>query len=281
MAEGSPNDNDATDQRDDETEVLLTGGIANAGSVYRVGSTVRRPRKPQSETIQAFLEHLYAHDFTEAPHPLGFDAQGREVLGFIEGVCPAEPYEPWATSDALLIQVAQTQRRLHLVAASFRPPNDAIWGTGGDYFPPGSEGGLVCHNDLGLSNIVVGNGRLRGVIDFDYIRPVEPLFDIAVAIRHWAPFAAPEDLDPIWGGQVAQIRRFRTFCEIHELDHDERLSVVMLATKFLVHAQRNIASLASGGHAGFQRLIASGYLYRNANTVTWLRDNTNVLAGAF
>ena len=102
-----------------------------------------------------------------------------------------------------------------------------------------------------------------------------------MAIRHWAPFAAPDDLDPIWGGQVAQIRRFRTFCEVHDLDQDERQRVVSLAADFLVHAQKNIASLASDGHEGFQRLIASGYLYRNANTVTWLRENTMVLAGAF
>lgn len=265
----------------DKNEVLLTGGIANAGSVYRVGDTVRRPRKPQSETIQLFLEHLHHRDVTEAPYPLGFDAGGREVLGYIEGTAPAPPYPDWVAGDALLVQVATLQQRLHRAAMSFKPPPEPVWGTGGDYFPPGADGPLVCHNDMGVSNVIVGNQRVRGIIDFDYIRPVTPLFDIAVAVRHWVPFAAPENQEHPWGDQVAQIRRFRLFCEVHDLDYDERRSVLELAIRFLVQAQRNIASLASNGHEGFQRLIASGYLHRNANTVEWLTKHTPHLAGAF
>lgn len=256
---------------DDEIETPLTGGIANQGAVVRVGPTVRRPRKPQSETVQAFLEHLQHWGVSEVPYPFGFDLEGREVLGFIEGVAPEQPFPHWVTELDLLRNLAEVQRKMHAAAADFVPPANAVWGTGGDYFPAEAAGDLVCHNDLGIGNVVIGNGRIRGIIDFDYAHPVNPMFDIAVAIRHWLPMAPTSGRDPAWGDDDALIPRFRAFCEVHELDADERSSVIDLAVAFLDQARGNIARLAESGHAGFRQLIDSGYLDRNLATVDWVR----------
>ena len=74
----------------------------------------------------------------------------------------------------------------------YRPAPDAVWDddVGDGYFPAGIDGPIVCHNDLCVENVVVREGRATRVIDFDYARPVDPLFDIAVAVRHWAPVRA-------------------------------------------------------------------------------------------
>jgi hypothetical protein len=53
--------------------------------VVRVGDTVRRPARPSTATVQAYLAHLHCAGFTGAPVPLGIDDQGREVLSFVPG----------------------------------------------------------------------------------------------------------------------------------------------------------------------------------------------------
>jgi hypothetical protein len=58
---------------------LLTGDGVTQG-IVRIGDTVRRPLRPFSLTVQAYLAHLRDAGSTAAPLPLGVDEQGREVL---------------------------------------------------------------------------------------------------------------------------------------------------------------------------------------------------------
>jgi hypothetical protein len=261
-------------------EVVLKGGRANTGNVVRIGDQVARPAYPQTETVEHFLHHLIQAGADFVPEPFGFDEQGRHRLRFIEGTAPAPPYPAWVFDESLLVQVALFQRRLHVLARSYDIPDDASWAnSAGNYFPPQAlivEELVVCHNDLGMTNVIVDDDHhVVGFIDFDYCRPVDRLFDIAVAVRHWAPFG---DLDLETGQEPDRVRRFRLFCDVHELDHDERRRVVHLATSFLEHARRNITALAAAGGIGFQTLLANGYEATNRATVTWLVDNAETLA---
>jgi hypothetical protein len=64
-------------------EERLPGG--NLGGAVRVGSTVRRPARPWTSSVAALLRHLAERGFDGAPRFLGKDANGREVLTFVEG----------------------------------------------------------------------------------------------------------------------------------------------------------------------------------------------------
>ena len=66
-----------------ESEQPLTGGRMTRGLV-RVGHTIRRPVHDRSAYVQAALLHLEAQAFDGAPRFLGVDAEGREILTFIE-----------------------------------------------------------------------------------------------------------------------------------------------------------------------------------------------------
>ena len=66
-----------------DAEVLLHGGITNAGLVSRVGDTVRRPWRPTSPATHALLDHLERVGFDGAPRFLGVDDRGREILSYI------------------------------------------------------------------------------------------------------------------------------------------------------------------------------------------------------
>lgn len=57
-------------------------GGTNASVVARVDSTLRRPRKPCSEAVQALPRHLRASKAW--PEPLGFDEKGRETLSYVK-----------------------------------------------------------------------------------------------------------------------------------------------------------------------------------------------------
>lgn len=268
-------------QSNTESEIVLKGGRANTGRVVRIGDQVARPTYPQTETVNHFLEHLHRSGVTQVPEPIGFDSDGRSRVSFIPGTAPTPPYPEWAFSEELLIEVAGYQRALHAAATSYVAPVGAVWAvSAGDYFPAAAIAGrelVVCHNDLGMTNVIVSpdTHRVSGLIDFDYCRPVDRLFDIAVAIRHWAPFG---DLDLAGAPEIDRVRRFRLFCDVHELSADERGSTVDLARAFLDKARANIAALAAAGQGSFQQLLDSGYEATNLATVAWLTEHREALA---
>ena len=109
----------------DDEQVLASDGVTY---VVRVGDTVRRPARPFTATIQTYLKHLHDRGFHDAPTPLGYDDQGREVLSFINGDVPQEPLPDYACTDDVLVPLGKLIRRLHDAAADFIPPFDAVWG---------------------------------------------------------------------------------------------------------------------------------------------------------
>lgn len=274
--------NGESNDQDPIGEIVLKGGRANTGNVVRIGDDVARPSYPQTPAVDHFLHYLVSSGADFVPEPRGFDTHGRHRLRFIEGVAPMPPYPEWAFDESLLLQVAEHQHILHTLARDYVAPVDAAWAvSAGDYFPASALVGddvLVCHNDLGMTNTIVDAGhQFVGFIDFDYCRPVDRLFDIAVTVRHWAPFG---DLDVAHTVDVDRVRRFALFCDAHELERPERRRVVALATSFLEHARENIQALAAAGGVGFQALLDNGYVETNLRTVRWLNDNAETLTRA-
>lgn len=257
-------------------EEVLSGGVANVGAVVRVGDTVRRPVGVQTRAVQAFLRHLEAVGFTDAPRVLGTDELGREILSFIPGEVAIPPDLPeWAASDELLLSVAGLQRALHRAARSFTPPRDAVWSPG--HLPP-SEGSLVCHADVCMENVVVREGRAVALIDFDHAAPMDRRMDIAIAARHWIPLRDPADLEPALAG-VDQVARFRAFCDVHRLSRPDREVVLDLLAAFLERALPGIEARAAAGHAGFGAMWRSGYAERNRRSRRWLGTTRERLLG--
>lgn len=255
-------------------EIVLKGGIANAGAVTRVGDTVRRPAASNLETIHRLMTHLRQNGCDFVPEPIGVDDQGREMLAWIPGESAFEPWPDWLADTDLLQSVAEAQQRIHAAAESFEAPPDAEWApAAGDYFPPGSAGTLVCHNDLSVTNVVVDPARSKvvGVIDWDFSRPVNRLFDIMITARHWVPFAPPSRRVPCLVESDASLR-FSQFADAHGLSVDDRRTIIGLAAAFVGQAGGNIERLAAqaGPDSGYQALLDSGYLQTVAETVSWL-----------
>ena len=143
-------------------ELLVGDGVTQG--IVRIGDTVRRPLRPFSLTVQAYLAHLRDAGFTGAPLPFGVDEQGREILSFVPGDVPRNPLPPETAGDDVLVALAQLIRTLHEASAGWAPPPDAVWGG-----TPASVGRpitqpaeLVSHRDYYPGNVVFRDGlRVR------------------------------------------------------------------------------------------------------------------------
>jgi hypothetical protein len=70
------------------------------------------------------LRHLRVQGADFVPEALGYDDQGREVLGFVPGDVPVEPLPEWATRGTVLVELSRLICRLHDAAdgSPGRPP---------------------------------------------------------------------------------------------------------------------------------------------------------------
>jgi hypothetical protein len=175
----------------------LTGDGVSQG-IVRIRDTVRRPLRPFSLTVQAYLAHLRDAGFTGAPLPLGVDEQGREVLSFVAGDVPRNPLPPETAGDDVLVALARLIRALHEASAGWVPPADAVWGgtpaSAGRPVTDATE--LVSHRDYCPGNVVFRDGLPAALIDFDLAKPTTRLYDIANALWYWAPMCDPRDRAP-------------------------------------------------------------------------------------
>jgi len=194
----------------DTREEVLAGG--NMEPVVRVGDTVRRATGRWTPAVHEFLRRCEAAGIAEAPRVLGTDERGREVLSFIPGtpMTGLAPERLWA--PALLRASARLLRRLHDASTPARTI-DGPWRLGGH-----SPAEVICHNDFAPYNLIMRDGELVGVIDFDMASPGPRLWDIAYLAYRLVPFAEDASgFDPARDGD--RERRLADLIGAYGADH--------------------------------------------------------------
>jgi aminoglycoside phosphotransferase (APT) family kinase protein len=211
-----------------EGEPLIGDGVTQG--IVRIGDTVRRPLRPFSLTVQAYLAHLRDAGFAGAPLPLGVDEQGREVLSFVPGDVPRNPLPAETAGDEVLVALARLIRALHEASAGWVPPPGAVWGG-----TPASAGRritrpteLVSHCDYYPGNVVFRGGLPVALIDFDIAHPTTRLYDIANALWYWAPLRAPQDRAPAFTG-VDTPHRIAVFADAYGMTARHRAELASFA----------------------------------------------------
>ena len=260
-------DGDAGDAAD-AGERPLAGGLANAGRVVRVGDTVRRPPGANQAAVHALLKHLERAGFDGAPRVLGVDEQGRSVLTYIEGDVAMPPYPSWSAGTELLASVATLQRRYHDAVRGFVPPPGSAWTTALTPGPP-AAGAIVGHNDLCLENVVCRGGRAVAFIDFDFAAPVDSLWDVAIALRHWVPLKDLVDAGASHAN-VDRIARFGAYCDAYGVPRSSRGRVVTLGLRFLDQAYAAMRARAEAALPAYVDAWANGYGDQNRRAHDWL-----------
>ena len=224
------------------SEAPLSGGRVTQG-VVRVGNTVRRPRKPNSELVRALLGRFEELGLELAPRYLGVDDEGREMFSYLDGEAPDELDA--ALSDAAIVAAARLIRRFH----------DA---TAGSPLAEGHE--VVCHNDLSPCNTVFREGVPVGLIDFDNAAPGKRLDDLGYALFLWLNIGT-DGPDP-----YEQRRRITVFCDAYGLPADARL----------------VASIVSAVTGSIERLNREGRLADVEwwqSQLDWVERQRRILTG--
>lgn len=261
-----------------EVESLLRGGTANRGLVVRVGDTVRRPLRPSSLATHALLDHLERVGFSAgsegAPSFLGVDAQGREVLSYLPGETVTPPYPAWSMTDTALDSVARLLRRYHQAVAGFAP-GDQPWA---EPVPAEYVDGLISHNDPNLDNIVFRAGTAVALIDFDLAGPGSALWDVAAAIRLWAPLRPDADIDDARRGRT--LARLRRFADSYGLDDADRARLVEAAAVNHVWCMDYVRRGAENGHPWFRERWLTGEAELTERTNQWFADQDAALRQA-
>jgi aminoglycoside phosphotransferase (APT) family kinase protein len=255
----------------------LTGGSDTQG-IVRIGDTVRRPLRPFSLTVQAYLAHLREAGFTGAPLPLGVDEQGREVLSFVPGEVHRHPVPPEAAGDDVLVALARLIRALHEASAGWVPPPGAVWGGS-----PANQGQiteraeLVSHRDYATGNVVFRGGLPAALIDFDLARPTTRVYDIANALWFWAPFkwGDPEDRPPALADADIP-HRVAVFADAYGMTAQQRARLVPLAVDMVRRYHED--SRASAELNPVWRQAWEGSKHTLSRAEAWMRETAPAIA---
>lgn len=256
-------------------QLLAEDGVTR---VVRIGDTVRRPARPFTDTVHAYLRHLRSQGVEFVPEPLGYDEQGREVLSFIPGDVPIEPLPDWATTDSVLTGLARLIRTLHDASHGWTLPADATWGripgTPPVDLPPLFDAPeLVSHQDYCPGNVVFRGGLPAALIDFDLARPTTRVADCVNALYWWAPLLHPLDRAPaLVGTDVAH--RVRLFADAYGLDAGQRAFVVPVALRRASNAHITMRAAAETDPV-FRRWWEQGVKDRMPRAEQWLAQQAD------
>jgi hypothetical protein len=194
-------------------------------AAVRVGDTVRRPRTPSSDAVQALLGHLHSAGFEGCPQPRGFDDDGREVVSYVEGDGGSVPVRAETTSDRALVAHATLMRAFHDASATFHHPT-VTWNT--LLRDPAEDIEVVCHNDLSIPNAVYRDGLPRALVDWEFAAPGRRLWDVAYAAWWLVPLHRPECMDALGWSEVDQPRRLGLFADAYGLQEERALLLDVL-----------------------------------------------------
>lgn len=261
-------------------QVLAENGLTR---VVRVGDTVRRPARPFTATVQAFLQHLWSQGVQFVPEPLGYDEQGREVLRYVPGDVPVEPLPEWATGEQILVELAYLIRRLHDAAAGWEAPPDAVWGSIPGAPPVAlpplfNAPELVAHQDYCPGNVVFRDGLPRALIDFDLARPTTRVADCVNALYWWVPLLHPLDRPPSLADADAA-RRVRVFVDAYGLNDEQRAEVLPVAIARAKNAHISMRAAAEVDPV-FKRWWDEGVKDRMPRAETWLAQERSGIQAA-
>jgi hypothetical protein len=254
-------------------EELLLGGTANAGLVTRVGDTVRRPLRPTSSSTRALLDHLERAGFAGAPRYLGTDERGREVLSYVPGAAVLKPYPDWALTDSALASVATLLRGYHDAVADF----DSSAYEWAHPLPARFRGGIVCHNDPNLDNVIFADGQAVALIDFDLAAPGCAGWDLAGAARLWAPLEIDIDRPPVTGRSLWRLRLFADAYGATTAQREQLLEAMVPCHDWCCQIVKDAVGF---GHETFSRYWHGGGSDTARQTRQWLATQTSSMREA-
>lgn len=237
--------------------------------VGRIGSTVVRRTGWWSPAVQDLLTHLEKVGFPESVRFLGLDAEGNEVLTYIEGVSGEAAWAQVVPEEGLR-EYARLIRRYHDAVQDYVPAKGREWMTEAHGLRIGE---IVTHGDVGPWNTVWRDGRAVGLLDWDLAGPRPALHDIGYALEYVAPFRDDATcVDSLsYPSPPDRARRLRVFAEAYGLRSTAGLVDAVIAQQEAT--QRYTRELAERGLHPHVEWMAQGFAAAQQARIDWSRAN--------
>lgn len=234
----------------DHEEVLLQGGVGNAGAVVRVGDHVLRPTNPHTPTIHALLAHVRAQGFDGVSEVVGVERDGRERLVFIAGDVPVAPFPAWSQADPVLASTATLLRRFHDATVGFVAPVGSTWSD--EMVDPAPLGAtVICHNDVCPENVVYRDGTAIALLDFDFAAPGRRVHDVASMARMCVPVETDEDAARTGRAGLDPFARLRVVADGYGLDAELRVELIDVLAHQIEHGGEFVRRRIEAGEQAF------------------------------
>ena len=174
-----------------DSEIPISGGRLNRGRLVRLGDYVLRPadEDPSIELLMIEVGKVLAG----IPKTFGRDSLGRLKIEWIDGECAESFEEDEVESRIRLLSIGALLRGLHDCTAKIATGIPATLRASLD---PSGVCEVVCHGDAGPGNIVFREGKAFALIDWEMSAPGRRSWDLATALRYWAPFRNPANKKP-------------------------------------------------------------------------------------
>ena len=231
----------------DEVEQPLSGGNTHA-CVVRAGDTVRRPTGPWTPAVHEVLARL-AERGIPAPRALGIDERGRDILSFIPGDVIWPGHVDLLGDEDALESLGRSIRDVHDALVGYDPPA-AVWSTRAA--DPSGSRELLCHNDLGLWNLV-RSGDDWVCIDWDLAAPGRRSWDVSLALLSSVSLMPDSSID-----EARTLGRIRAFVHGYGTDPFPPDTLRVAVERCGIEA-RMIEAEAARGDEVARRLLAEGH----------------------
>jgi hypothetical protein len=256
-------------------EQVLAGGRSNRGRVARRGAVVLRPGGEDRRVEQVLVAVTAVFD--GAPRVLGRDEAGRLQLGWVPGEAVDRLSQPPASALGAVGGLGALLRRLHDATPAVARQLGALSSGLGD---PSGEAEVVCHCDPTPGNVVFRGGRPVALIDWEYACPGRRAWDLAAALRFWAPLNAPANLPP-GARELNRVDRARAILGGYDADPALRAQTLdLLPAHQQVTASNAARVMSSRGPQAYQAWVARGGLERLTRDRDWLHAHLGQLRTA-
>ncbi|MCS5707983.1 aminoglycoside phosphotransferase family protein [Candidatus Berkiella cookevillensis] len=228
-----------------------------------LNNEVHRESGYWTKQVHQFLHFLREQGFTQAPEPLGFDEQGREIVSFVKGQTCDYPLSDEVASLEALVSAAKLLRTYHNVSQSFLneiTTTNQTW-----MLSCRDPQEVICHSDFAPYNICFEGKQAVGIIDFETAHPGPRVWDIVYALYRFAPFSNPKNIES-FGGIEDQILRAYLFCNAYGLNEESRIGLVDL---MLERLQALLSFLMQSAREGNKKYVLN---MQAGHHLTYLAD---------
>ena len=226
---------------------------------FRQGDLIVKPVAAWTPGVHALLVALHRHGFDAAPISAGYDEVWERVT-YLRGDTGDLDGHAAMRGEKALRSAASLLRRYHDCSSLFAKDLEA------DYtwqLPARSPCEVICHGDFAPYNVVLNDGEVTGIIDFEAAHPGQRIWDLAYAVYRWAPLSssiALEEMETL----AAQVDRARIFADAYGLSIAERPSLPGIIVERLEALLAFMEREAARGIERYRRNLQEGHdrIYR-------------------